>query len=116
MADGHYEFHDVSVFHSNIHSLNKNSHALFIFLLTLNLKFDVIVLSEIWNYNLELFRNLFPDYTFYWEFCSPSNIGGIDVYVKNNFLCNVLDNFKLQSTKRFYKYNFFSRKYMSRIR
>ena len=89
---------DISVFHLNIHSLNKNSHALFNFLNTLNLKFDVIVLSEIWNYNLELYRNLLPDYIFYWDCCSSSNIGGIGVYVRNNYTCNVLDNFKVQST------------------
>lgn len=60
---------NISVFHVNIRSLNKNDSKLYNFLLTLDLVFDVIVLSEIWDYNLELSSKLFSDYSFYYDSC-----------------------------------------------
>ena len=53
----------LSVFHLNIRSLNKNYHELYSFLHSLNVEFDVLVLSEIWSTNLEFFSNLFPGYS-----------------------------------------------------
>jgi len=49
---------DISVFHLNIRSLNKNHVNLFTFLQLLNIQFDIIVLSEIWNYNLDFYHTL----------------------------------------------------------
>ena len=57
---------DFTVFHVNIRSLNKNGNALYNFLLTLDLSFDV-ALTEIWNINLDLCKNLFDGYTFYFD-------------------------------------------------
>ena len=57
---------DFTVFHVNIRSLNKNGNTLYNFLLTLDLSFDV-VLTEIWNINLDLCKNLFEGYTFYFD-------------------------------------------------
>jgi len=50
---------ELGVFHINIRSLIKNHNGLFLFLHYLKLDFDVIVLSEIWNYNLEFCHNVF---------------------------------------------------------
>ena len=33
----------------------------------LNVKFDILVLSEIWDYSLEFYGNLFKGYKFYYE-------------------------------------------------
>ena len=68
---------DISVFHLNVRSLNKNSNDLYNFLTTLDLAFDVLVLSEIWNHNLELYSNLFAGYVFHYDCCATSHIGGI---------------------------------------
>ena len=48
----------------NISSLNKNRTRLIHFLQSLD-TFDVIVLSEIWNYNLDFHHNIFSDYREY---------------------------------------------------
>jgi len=70
------------------------------FLVTLNLAFDVIVLSEIWDHNLELYGNLFDGYTFYSDTCASSRVGGIGVYVKNSFMRKKLDSLKINSTSK----------------
>ena len=56
---------ELSIFHINIRSLNKNHRRLIYFLQSLDITFDVIVLSEIWNYNLDFYHNIFSDYCFY---------------------------------------------------
>jgi len=90
---------DFTVFHVNIRSLNKNGNALYNFLLTLDLSFDVVVLIEIWNINLDLCKNLFEGYTFYFDVPSDSIVGGVGVYVRNCCSCNFLHTFKMNSTE-----------------
>jgi len=41
------------------------------------MSFDIIVLSEIWTYNIDHYGNLFPDYTFYYDLCQTSCVGGV---------------------------------------
>ena len=69
---------ELSVFHLNIHSVNKNSAELYMynFLQLINLDFDVIILSEIWAYNIDLYQNLFPNYVFCYDLPLVSNVGG----------------------------------------
>ena len=83
---------EISVFHLNIQSLNKNHVNLFTFLQLLNIQFDVIVLSEIWNYNLNFCHTLFKDYTFYYDTPPVSKVGGVGVFVNNVWNCNVINN------------------------
>jgi len=73
----------LSIFHLNIHSLNKNCLDLYQFIQSVTLDFDVIVLSEIWSYNIDLYRNLFVDYTLYYDLPLSSCVGGVGIYVKN---------------------------------
>ena len=49
-----------SVLHINIRSLNKHHKELVTYLSLLSLKFDCICLTEIWNNNLEFYKNIFP--------------------------------------------------------
>jgi len=49
---GNVEF---CIFHLNMISLNKNHRGLIHLLQELNLDFDVLVLTEVWSYNLEFF-------------------------------------------------------------
>lgn len=66
---GDNRINDLTVFHMNIRSLNKNRSKLYNLLHSLDLTFDVIVLSEIWNCNLDLCNNLFEGYTFFRRTC-----------------------------------------------
>ena len=56
-----------SIFHMNIRSLNKHHKELVTYLVLLNMKFDCICLNEVWNYNLEFYRNMFQNYVSYFE-------------------------------------------------
>ena len=64
-------------------------------LISLNLKLDVIVLSEIWTYNIQFYSNLLPGYTLYYNLPANSNIGGIGVYVANNIMAIQTPEFKI---------------------
>jgi len=46
----------LSIFHLNIRSLNENHEELCEFLSTIHHEFDVIILSEMWSYNVILYR------------------------------------------------------------
>src|SRR5215470_8729854 len=47
----------LSIFHLNIRSLNKNIRSLQLLLSTLDVSFDVIVLSEIWTINIDFYTS-----------------------------------------------------------
>jgi len=86
-----------SLFHMNIRSLNKNNEKFYQFLSTVEHNFDVLVLSEIWSYNVTLYRNLIPGYVFYYDLPNESNVGGIGVYVKDTLTHCIVDNYKISS-------------------
>jgi len=48
---------ELSVFHINICSLNKNHRKLIHFYQSLDIAFDIIILSEIWKCNPEFYHN-----------------------------------------------------------
>jgi len=79
------EFSDLKVIHLNIVSLNKNHAQLECFLSSLTIQFDVIILSEIRNINLNLFSNIFSDMEFIFMTSATSVVGGIGIYVKKSF-------------------------------
>jgi len=54
---------EISMIQLNIRSMNKKFSELYHFLHLLDLDFDVIVLSEIWSYNVSFHHNLLPNYT-----------------------------------------------------
>ena len=99
---------ELSIFHLNIRSLNKNHRDLCHFLQLLNLDFDALVLSlpfcfvlfSIWKYNLEFYANIFKGYTFYYTAPAETSIGGVGMFIKNSFSCTVLDDLKLPSQKK----------------
>ena len=75
---------DMSVFHLNIRRLNANHGALCQYLQILSFKFEIIILSEIWSYNIEFYGNILPGYTFHYVIPSSSSVGGIGMYIKVN--------------------------------
>ena len=89
---------DFAVIHLNIRSLNCNHRALVYFLELLAIKFDVVILSEVWNINLDFYQNILDGYTFYHEVPKDSHVGGIGMYVKNTFTHQERPEFKLSSS------------------
>jgi len=89
---------DISVFHLNIRSLDANHRGLCQYLELLSSDFDIIVLSEIWSYNVEYYHNILPGYTFYFELPNGTNIGGIGMYIANTFIYNEQEvQYKIES-------------------
>jgi Reverse transcriptase (RNA-dependent DNA polymerase) len=108
---------ELSVFHLNIRSLNANQRGLCQLIDLINLEFDVIVLSEVWSYNIDFYGNIFDGYDFYYEIPKNSSVGGIGMYVKKMFfvqfrqdlhLCsndsNVVENVWIEVVKNKIKY------------
>jgi hypothetical protein len=89
---------DLSVFHLNIRSLNKNREELYSLLYSLDIEFDVIILSEVWNCNLELYHNVFKGYTFHYDTPTLSRVGGVGVFVKNCYSCHVISSLKIENS------------------
>ena len=77
-----------SIFHTNIRSLNKHHKELVTYLSLLNMKFDCICLSEVWNYNLEFYRNILQNYVSYFEPPKGTNIGGIAIFINCDLKVN----------------------------
>ena len=50
----------------------------------IDLDFDVIVLSEVWTYNMQFYKNIFSNYSLFHDFPVDSNIGGVGMYIKND--------------------------------
>ena len=61
----------------NIRSLNSKVRSLCQFNHLLDYMFDVIVLSEIWAYNIDYYRNILPGYEFYYNLPIDSKVGGV---------------------------------------
>ena len=90
---------DLSVIHLNIRSLNCNHRALSQFLELLIIKFDVIILSEIWSTNIDFYCNIFSGYTFHYDVPKDTHIGGIGLFIKNTFIQHERPDYKIPSTK-----------------
>ena len=75
-----------SIFHMNIRSLNKHHKELVTYLSLLNI--DGICLSEVWNYNLEFYRNIFQTCVSYFEPPKGTNIGGVAIFIKRDLKVN----------------------------
>ena len=61
--------------------------------------FDCVCLSEIWNFNLDFYQNLSPDYTPYFDKVTDSNIGSVAVFVKNTYLVSERKDLKIANSE-----------------
>ena len=52
------------------------------------MKFDYICLSEVWNHNLEFYRNIFQNYVSCFEPPKGTNIGGIAIFINRDLKVN----------------------------
>lgn len=75
---------NLSVFHVNIRSINKNGENLLDFINTYAGNFDIYVLSEIWSTNIDYFHNLIPGYSLHYVLPVSSRAGGVALYCKNS--------------------------------
>ena len=66
----------------------KHHKELVTYLSLLNMKFDCICLSEVWNYNLEFYRNIFQNYVSYFEPPKGTNIGGVAIFINRHLKVN----------------------------
>jgi hypothetical protein len=73
----------LKVFHVNIRSINKNLIFLLAYLQSSKCVFDVVILSEIWGYNLELCSKEFDNYDFLYTPPYDSNVGGVGIFVRD---------------------------------
>ena len=73
---------ELSIFHLNIRSFNNNNRNLLILLNEIISEFDVIILSEIWSYNIDCYSNILKNYTFYYDLPVNSKIGGVGIFIK----------------------------------
>ena len=65
---------------------------------SITLDFDVIVLSEIWSYNINLYSALFAGYNFYYDLPVSGSVGGVGIYIKNTITQNQVNTMKIQTT------------------
>ena len=87
----------LSLFHINIRSLNHNQNKLLLYLETLNLEFDVIVLSEIWTQNIDFSAKILNDYILMYDLPVNRKAGGIGIFVKQDLCPSVVDKYKLST-------------------
>ena len=85
----------LSIFHLNIRSLNANQSKLLQLLENLDLNLDLIVLSEVWSYNIQFYKNILLNYTLYYDLPSNSNIGGVGVFVNNKLYTKLREDLNL---------------------
>ena len=76
---------DLSVFHINIRSLNKNGDELLVYLETINRKFDVICITESWITELPVVDDVFPSYPSFHSIRKSKNGGGCSLYINKKF-------------------------------
>src|SRR5260221_13061667 len=88
---------ELSLLHLNVRSLNANYRGLLMLISQFTFDFDIYVLSEICNYNIQTYENLLDGYSFYYDLPIHSNRGGVGIYIKNDIECTVRNDLKLKS-------------------
>ena len=83
---------DLSFMHINIRSLNANSFKLIELISSFSIKLDIIILSEIWNTNINYFSNVFTDYTFVHSIASFQRAGGCSILIHNSLAFSIVDS------------------------
>jgi len=91
---------DLSVFHMNIRSLNCHFAGLCQYLQLLDVSFDVIVLTEIWSCNADLYANILPGYSFFRVLPANSIVGGVGIYVKNCFSVREISDYVILTSDK----------------
>ena len=64
----------------------------------MSVQFDIIILSEVWTTNIDCYSNMLPNYNFYYDLPKVSKIGGVAMFVKNNYQHEELVNMKINAS------------------
>jgi len=59
--------------------------------------FDVIVLTEIWNYNVNFYQNILDGYCLFYEMPVSSSVGGVGLFIKKGLLPKIRNDLRLPS-------------------
>ena len=97
LADGVKPSFQLTMYHVNVRSLNKNYNKLINFFQCLSFQFDVIGLSDIWSTNINHYINLFTEYDFFFD-SSKTRLGGVGIYIKKSFNAYKINKLKLHDT------------------
>jgi len=65
----------------------------------LEIEFDVTVLSEIWNYNIEFYSNILDGYDFYYDLPVHTKVGGVGIFVRSEFKHCLLPQYNLVNSR-----------------
>lgn len=85
-----YNFNKLSLFHTNVRSISKNFSTLEVYLECFDYSFDVIILSETWNFNSQYFS--IKGYDLIHNESSLNRADGVIVYIKSclNHSCEIV--------------------------
>ena len=61
--------------------------------------FDAIVLSELWAYNVDYYRNILPEYQLYQKLPEDSNAGGVGIFIRNCYSVQEINQFAIDSSQ-----------------
>lgn len=87
---------NLNIIHLNIRSLNANGDCFSSFLSTLEIKFDIICLTETWLHADNFIDNFFPGYAgFHLTRESSRRGGGVAVYVGNNLNAKIIPDMSI---------------------
>ena len=89
---------DLSIMHMNIRKLSKHRGELVAYLSCLNLKFDVIVLTEIGRDASHYVSSVFPEYNCHYILPENNEYGGVAIYTTKN-ITDVKERNDLKMTK-----------------
>src|SRR5271165_1811990 len=90
---------ELSIMHLNIQSLNSKITGFRQLMDLVQLDFDVLVLSEIWMYNIDFYCNVFEGYSFHYDLPKDSNVGGIGIYVKGTIFNQIRKDLQLNTSE-----------------
>lgn len=87
----------LSLFHVNIRSLHKNGSNLLNFINSCKCAFDVYILSEVWNSNIDFYKSLIPGYDFLYSLPEHTHVGGVGVYIRSNLNVSIRMDLQVKS-------------------
>ena len=90
------ETNDLSLIHLNIRSLQRNGDVFQTFFSTLDLKFDIICLSETWARDTAL-NNPFTNHNVFQSIRANRQGGGVAIYVHKRFSCSIIPDLTLNN-------------------
>lgn len=88
---------ELCIFHLNIQSLNAKHSSFCTLLALLDVNFDIIILSEIWSYNVEFYANMLEGYFLFYDLPVCSNVGGVGFFIKKSISCKPRNDLKLNT-------------------